>query len=158
VEVPTPSLTYWKLFRKLFNTEYVWLVSGDDNRGEDGLELREEFFVESNLEDDDSLSMIGCSIFEMLIAFSRRAEFNAGETPEFWFWKFLENLELHEENDASTTPPEKIDRILYDFVWRDYDEDGYGGLFPMNDPPEDQRKVEVFYQFCQYLVDQDWPI
>ncbi len=52
VEVPTPSLTYWKLFRTLYSTEFVWLLSGDDNRAEDGLELREEFLLESNIPDD----------------------------------------------------------------------------------------------------------
>ena len=158
VEVPTPSLTYWKLFRKLFDTEYVWLISGDDNRCEDGLELREEFLLESGINESEEFIGLGCSIFEMLIAFSRRAEFNAGESTAFWFWRFLENLELSSANDASDTPPEEIDAILYDFIWRNYDESGNGGLFPMNNPPDDQRHVEVWYQFCEYLVDQDWPI
>lgn len=158
VEVPTPSLTYWKLFRALFSTEFVWLISGDDNRVEDGLELRQDFLVECGLPEDTDLGLMGCSIFEMLIAFSRRAEFNAGESSAFWFWRMLENLDLAKENDASTTPPVIIERILYDFVWRNYDEFGNGGLFPLSRPQEDQRPVEVFYQFCAYLVDQEWPI
>lgn len=158
VEVPTPSLTYWNLFRRLFDTEFVWLLPGDDNRCEDGLELREEFFLESGIRDGGELSGLGCSVFEMLVAFSRKAEFNAGETPAFWFWKFLENLGLREETDASENPPEVIEYILFNFVWRNYDEFGNGGLFPMENPPDDQRKVEIWYQFCEYLVDQNWPI
>ncbi len=158
IENPTPSLTYWNLFRKLYNMEYVWLVSGDDNRAQDGIELREYFLRESGLDMDPSFEILGCSVFEMLIAFSRRAEFNAGRTPEFWFWKFLENLGLNEVNDASDFSPEEIDEILYGFVWRSYDDHGRGGLFPLDKPFEDQRKVEVWYQFCQWLVDQDWPL
>lgn len=158
VEVPTPSLTYWELFKRLFNTEYVWTISGDDNRCEDGKELRGEFLIETGIQDDGSLDLMGCSIFEMLYALARRASFTTGDTSVFWFWRFLENLGLNEINDASDVPLEEIDRVLFDFVWRNYDEFGNGGLFPMNNPPNNQQQIEVWYQFHEYLVDQDWPI
>jgi hypothetical protein len=158
VENPTPSLTYWKLFRQLHNTEFVWLVSGDDNRAEDGLELRTEFLYEAHLNDDAAWHGVGCSIFEMLIAFARRTKFMAGETVQFWFWLFLENLGLNGCNDASRTPSSYIEEILDNFVWRNYRSSGQGGLFPMSNPPADQRKVEIWYQFCEYLVDRDWPL
>lgn len=160
VENPTPSLTYHKLFRQLHGTEFVWLISGDDNRAADGVELRSEFLVEARLEDDEEeWSTIGCSIFEMLIAFSRRAEFNtSGANSKFWFWRFMENLRLDQANDASDISPEQIGEILNDFVWRQYDPNGVGGLFPMANPPKDQRTVEIWYQFCEYLVDIDWPL
>lgn len=158
VENPTPSLTYWNLFRKLYCTEYVWLLSGDDNRVEDGLELREEFLIESGLPEDQAWRYGLCSVFEMLIAFSRKAEFAAGETPVFWFWHFLENLGLRDVNDASDVPEEEIDEILYNFVWRGYDENGIGGIFPMDDAQNDQKQTEVWYQFSEYLVATDWPI
>jgi hypothetical protein len=99
VEVPTPSLTYWNLFRKLFSTEFVWLLSGDDNRCEDGLELRREFLMESGLE-GESVNPVGCSIFEMLIGLARRLEFNTSDSTAFWFWHLLTNLGLSEINDA----------------------------------------------------------
>jgi hypothetical protein len=157
VEVPTPSLTYWNLFRILHDTEFVWLRSGDDNRVEDGLELRDEFLLESRLPDDPSWRLAGCSLFEMLIAFARKAEFNAGETPHFWFWRFLENLGLDGQNDADIDE-HYVDNVLFTLVWRGYDADGRGGLFPLNNPKENQRDVEIWYQFCAYLVDIDWPI
>jgi len=157
VENPTPSLTYWKLFRVLYSNEFVWLVSGDDSRALDGLELREEFFMESRLPEDPVWESMNCSIFEMLISFSRRAQFAAGETTSFWFWKMIENVGLRDANDASFHE-EVVEEILYNFVWRNYDRRGVGGLFPMNNPQHDQRHVEVWYQFCEYLVDQDWPL
>lgn len=158
VEVPTPSLTFWMLFRKLYSTEYVWLLSGDDNRVEDGLELREEFLTESHIQDDPSWRASACSVFEMLIAFARKAEFNAGETPTFWFWHFLNNLELGEANDASDMSDNDVEQILYNFIWRMYDESGHGGLFPMSNPEHNQKEVEVWYQFCEYLIDINWPL
>lgn len=158
VENPTPSLTYWKLFKELYETEFAWLISGDDNRAEDGRELRLEFQIESNIQGDNNWFESPCSVFEMLIAFSRRTEFAAGETPAFWFWHFLSNLGLGDANDASEITSEEIQDILNDFVWRNYSDTGQGGLFPMQNPPLDQRKVEIWYQFCEYLVDIDWPI
>lgn len=158
IEVPTPSLTYWKLFKVLYSTEYVWLLSGDDNRAEDGLELREEFLVESHLEEDIGWRYGICSIFEMLIAFARRAEFMAGESMAFWFWRFIENLGLLEVNDASAMSEEEIGQVLYNFVWRCYNHKGHGGICPLRDSIYDQRQVEIWYQFCEYLIDTDWPL
>lgn len=156
VEVPTPSLTYLKLLRKLHRSEFVWLISGDDNRAEDGLELRDEFLVSSGV-DDEFEPYEGCSVLEMFISFSRRAEFMAGETPNFWFWLLIDNLELSFANDAAYNEV-VVHKIIYDFVWRLYDDDGKGGLFPLNNSGSDQRKVEIWYQFCEWLEDTGWPL
>lgn len=155
LENPTPSLTYWTLLRALHGTEYVWLLSGDDNRSEDGLELREEFLHESRLPYPDEWDHTPCSVLEMLIAFSRRAEFMTLDTAQDWFWEFIDNLGLLECNDASGVTPEEIGEQIHSFIWRTYDYSGRGGLFPMNRAPQDQRQTEVWYQFCEYLVDQD---
>ena len=55
----TPSLTYERLLATLHATEFVWLVSGDDNRAEDGVELR----------DPTERGHMPCSVLQMLIAF-----------------------------------------------------------------------------------------
>jgi hypothetical protein len=157
VEVPTPSLTYTKLLRKLHNTEFVWLVSGDDNRAGDGVELRDEFLVEARVQEDPNWENLGCSILEMLIAFSRRAEFMAGETPEYWFWLIMDNLDLSFANDSGYDEA-KVDHILYNFVWRIYDWGGHGGMFPMGNAPKDQRTLEIWYQFCEWLEYVNWPL
>lgn len=159
VDHPTPSLTYYKLFKQLHDTEYAWLLSGDDNRAEDGVELRTEFLTEACIPlSGERWESIGCSVLEMLIAFSRRAEFNAGESVQFWFWHMLDNLGLAQANDASDMPAEDIDEILHIFIWRLYDECGNGGLFPVEFTENNQREVEIWYQFCEYLVDIDWPL
>src|SRR5690606_21972367 len=98
VEVPTPSLTYWKLLRVLHHTEFVWLIPGDDNRAEDGLELREEFLTESGLPNEPEWWDAACSILEMLIAFSRRCQYSTSHTAAFWFWQMIENLGLKDFN------------------------------------------------------------
>jgi len=155
VRNPTPSLTYWKLLRILYRTEFVWLLSGDDNRAADGIELRTEFLLEGDIPDNPEWRGIGCSILEMFIGFSRRAEFTTAVPARDWFWEFLENLGLKEFNDGSEFDPREVEAILDQFIWRTYNRKGEGGIFPMDSPNGDQRQIEIWYQFCDYLVDQD---
>lgn len=156
VAVPTPSLTFLTLFRDLHNTEFVWLIHGDDNRAEDGLELRHEFHRNIRIDGDDLPWMhIPCSVLEMLIAFSRRAEFQTDMPARDWFWIFLKNLELERCSDAKRGVTQRVSAVLDCFIWRTYKPDGRGGMFPLSSYQEDQRKVEIWYQFCAYLVDQE---
>ena len=150
------TATYWNLLRKLYHTEFVWIVSGDDNRAEDGKELRREFIFQAEIPDDPEWRIvIGCSVLEMLVAFARVAEFQ-DETPvSDWFWEFITNLGLSEYSDQADFDPEYIDAVLDQLIWRTYDANGNGGLFPIKNPTEDQREVQIWYQFSEYLVDQN---
>lgn len=155
LENSTPSLRYDLLFRMLHNTEFVWLVVGDDNRAEDGIELRRDFLTVSGYEDDQNWMSVGCSVFEMLIAFSKRAEFATDISFVDWFWEFIENLGLKEFCNANLHSYDQVSDILYTFVWRQYNFSGDGGLFPLRGATHDQTDVEIWYQFCEYLADQD---
>lgn len=151
----SPGLTHWELLKVLHTTEFVWLLSGDDNRAMDGKELRREFLLASDIPDNmEWRTILGCSLLEMFIAFSRRTEFDTEMKARKWFWEFMDNLKLTEFNDANFDPY-KVDDILQEFIWRTYDDHGHGGMFPMVNPHADQREVEIWYQFCDYLVDQD---
>lgn len=153
--VPTPSLTYLTLMRDLHATEFAWILSGDDNRAEDGLVLRNEFYHESYLEQDPPWNNLPCSVLEMLIAFSRRASFETELSAKEWFWMFLENLEIDDLSDNHLGISQIVNERLDPFIWRTYDSHGYGGLFPLSNPVRDQRQVEVWYQFAEYVVEQD---
>ena len=153
LENPTPSLTHWDLLRALYATEFVWVISGDDNRAEDGLELRRQFLIAADIPDQPEWRALPCSVLEMLIAFSRRAEFQTDDPASTWFWEFMANLELDECCDAVGCSPEYIGDVLQRLIWRTYEYSGKGGLFPLDNPPRDQTKTEIWYQFCEYLAD-----
>lgn len=153
VAVPTPSTSYWILLRNLHMTEFVWLLSGDDNRAEDGKDLRKEFLREANVDQDPPWLTIPCSVLEMLIALTRRAAFETDNTDREWFWIFLENLGLSELNDASNKNQLYEQDVIERLIWRTYRSDGLGGLFPLQNPEHDQRKVELWYQFCAFLLE-----
>lgn len=151
----TPSQSYWNLFKVLHETEFVWVLIGDDNRAEDGRYLRTEFENETNLRLSQEFKEVGCSIFEMLIPLARRAAFQTEMSTQQWFWELISNLGLSNAYDGTTDDPQEVTDILYTLVWRTYNYDGKGGLFPLNNPPKDQREVEIWYQLSEYLVDHD---
>jgi hypothetical protein len=149
-----PAQSYTNLIKALYDTEFVWLVVGDDNRAQDGLDLRSEFLEAAQFDPDCVYDfMFGCTVLEMLIAFSRRAEFQTDIRPNEWFWEFVTNLGLADHHDDDIDI-QSVNDILYNFVWRTYDYTGLGGLFPLNNPLVDQTEIEIWYQFCAYLVEK----
>lgn len=155
-----PSKTYWFLMRQLFRKEFVWFVPNDDNRVEDGRDLRYLFLEELEVESPDPMWMdLGCSMLEMMIALSNRLSFEAERSPKDWFWELMGNLRLAEFNDISYTKgddyEELVDCILDNVIWRTYEADGTGGLFPLKDPREDQRNIEIWYQLSAYLLEAE---
>lgn len=156
VDVPTPSLTYWTLLRDLHSTEFVWLLSGDDNRAEDGLDVRREFYRQIRFDQDDPWMHVNCSVLEMLIAFARKAEFQTQMRAREWFWIFMENLGLNDLNDAQHGVTKQVSEVMDAFIWRTYRRNGQGGgLFPLRRTKHDQRKAEIWFQFCEWVIEKE---
>jgi hypothetical protein len=144
--------TYWDLIKIMFEKRFDALVPHDDNRMQDGLDLRTEF-CHSNHISMDALHFLGvCSFLEVLIGLSHRLEFNAGGNHRQWAWQLLDNLELTKMIDP--LPKRKatqINHILDAVIRRTYKPDGQGGFFPLAWPDEDQTKVELWYQMAAYI-------
>ena len=145
---------YRDLLKILYSTEFVWIIPGDRNREEDGIELRQYFLNETGWIIDDGWYNEPCSVFEMLIAFSQRASFQTDIPTDVWFWEFMDNLDLRDYRHVNHSIIPLIDEILHDFVWRTYDPSGLGGICPLRMKRRDMRKVEIWYQFCEYLDDR----
>ena len=67
----------------------------------------------------------------------------------------LTNLSLSGVDDASGVSPEEILDVIEYFNLRQYTPSGDGGLFPLNNPTRDQTELEIWDQFCDYLVAKD---
>lgn len=152
------SKTYWCLFKQLYRKEFVWTVPNDDNRVEDGRDLRYEFLDECNLNGNVDPDWMGmqCSVLELLMGLSQRLSFEADRTPRYWFFELLKNLELDGCTDAQykIQSPNYVNDIIEAVIWRTYSPDGRGGLFPLKYPPEDQRAVEIWYQLCAFILER----
>jgi len=152
----TPSQTHWNLLRELHNTEFVWTVARDDNRAEDGISLRSEFLIQTGYEADSDWLDIPCSVFEMIYGLSRRAAYIDDRHPYEWFWEIMSNLGIAELTDAIRIMPSSVKDVLDNLVWRTYDRNGHGGMFPLLGARQDQRKVEIWYQLESYLAEREY--
>ncbi|MCA1800215.1 MAG: hypothetical protein LC687_01750 [Actinobacteria bacterium] len=157
IETENPLRSYRLLLHTMYTTEFVWLIPNDDNRVEDGKELRYEFLEDIGVSPNqrDKLWLdLGCSFLEMLVALSRRLSFEAGDSAQVWFWHMLENIGLADMNDGVDIFEDQVEETLNRVTWRTYGYNGGGGLFPLVYPEEDQRKVELWYQLSNYILEQ----
>lgn len=106
------------------------------------------------LEDVDPAWLdLGCSMLEMLIGLSRRLSFEAEGESRDWFWTLINNLALRSD-DKNPILVEVVDATLERVIWRTYNPDGSGGLFPLRRAHKNQRKVEIWYQLSAYLLER----
>lgn len=159
-----PKRSYWFLAKDLFVKEYTWFIPNDDNRVADGKALRLEFLDATGfvLNDPHELWLnLGCSMLEMYIALARRVAFETDMTALEWFWRIMQNLELDLFNDevyetsvrALRAIQEEVEEVSNRVIERTYSPDGVGGLFPLRSPHHDQRRVELWYQMSEYLLE-----
>jgi hypothetical protein len=153
-----PRRTFWGLCRALFTTEFVWFVPNDDARIEDGRELRFEFLMDAEIPEVDAHWIDqGVSYLEMLIALSRRGAFQDDKTVQAWFWLMIRNAGLYECNDSYNEDfiNPLVEEVTTQITHRQYHMDGRGGLFPLKRPKEDQTKIELWYQMCAYIIENE---
>ena len=157
IEITDPSRTWWRLARQLHQKEFTWIIDKDDNRAEDGRDLRREFLEFEGIEEADQDWLdLDCSMFELILALSRHLSYEdqyEGD-PCRWFWELLENLDLEKYNDAAEMSEIDVDDILDTVIFRVYKRNGEGGLFPLDRPKKDQREVELWDQKGAYLLEK----
>lgn len=158
-----PDRSYNDLCAIMFEKEFVWHVPNDGNRLGDGLGLRVEYCREvllRSVADYDLGSFIDrnhpnppCSFLEVLIGLSKRLAFAAGgRNAAGWAWLLLNNLRIHRMTDPiGRGKARRLDDILDTCIWRNYGPDGVGGFFPLEQPFEDQTKVEIWYQMAAFI-------
>ncbi len=143
------------LLRRLHSFEFTWLIANDDNRAMDGIELRTLFLNETGKASDVYWESLGCSVLEMMVALCGRLSFETGHTSGWWFDRLLTNLGLSvfRRRAMNERAGAMIEDILHTLVFRLYEPNGDGGMFPLKHPDQDQRKVEIWYQQAAYVLE-----
>lgn len=148
------SVTYQKLFYKLYETEFVYVLSADSRRASDGCSLRDRYMRETG----DSIDINRpCSVLEMLIALANRCEEDImhndslGDRTGQWFWEMIINIGFGNMNDTKYKE-EKVDALLYKFMCRDYDDNGTGCAFRTT-RNVDMRRIELWYQMQYHITE-----
>lgn len=149
-----PNKTYWELFYILHRTPFEWFIPNDDNRSADGTDLRYEYLGGEPA--NDAWLDEDCSMLEMLIGLARRLSFEIDEPTDVSLWYLLSNLGIDRSFNDTREGLRKVGQvndILETVILRTYDYDGTGGLFPLIEPHQDQRTVEIWYQMSAYLTE-----
>lgn len=151
---------YTHLLTLMHEKEFVWFVPNDDNRSQDGRDLRLEF-IHEELDDESGTAAFRCqpvSVLEVMIGLTRRLEFETDCDALNWAAILIENLGLHEcKGRLSPGQVDYVNDQLDDLVWRRYHPDGTGGFFPLAWPDKDQTKVELWYQMSSYINERCMP-
>ena len=144
---------YFLLCRRLFKTQFLWVTPGDRDRAMDGMQLRIFFSEETRQNVPDG----PVNVLEVLVALCMRIDewLSGGDDgARGWFMTILHNLSLDGCTDEALMDPgslENVDIRVERWMSRNYDENGSGGLFPLRDPPCDQRTCDLEYQLQLYL-------
>jgi len=140
------DLCYW-----LYHQKFYSILPNDDNRAEDGLQLRTQFGIQLDLD---------CSMLEFLIALAMRMDYILHD-PRYinrigkWFWMLVDNLGLDPVDVNEPRSHTRNQVIVQRFLERRYNTSGRGGLFPLKRGLKDQRKVEIWYQMMDYISQEN---
>lgn len=150
-------ISYELLLTHLHRTPFRWSIPKDQNRAQDGIDLRCRFAHEYAPYEDLERYLTGpCSVLEMMVALAIRCEENIMDDPNFgdrtaqWFWGMIVNLGLGSMTD-DMYDEQAVDYALDTLLNRDYEPNGKGGLFLIRQCDHDLRDVEIWYQLCWYL-------
>lgn len=154
------KVSYRKLLMFLHRIPFRWSIDNDENRADDGVDLRFRFAIKKGHEEDpdEILDILKgpCSVLEMMVALAIRCEENIMDDPAMgnrtgqWFWSMITNLGLGNMYD-DRFDKEKAEEIIERFLDREYQSNGRGGLFFVRSCDRDLRDYEIWYQMCWYL-------
>ena len=147
--------SYRKMLKQLHNIEFTWFVPNDDNRADDGIQLRRRFALHRNDMTVQRYLNGPCSVFEMMVSLALRCEewmddTQYGDRTGQWFWGMINNLGLSPMRD-SNFDKNYVNDVIARLLNREYEPDGKGGLFTVKHCNHDLRTVEIWCQLSWYL-------
>ena len=130
-------LSYRKLLLHIYYTEFVYILELDENRAIDGMDFRYRFGYENGYHRSlisEHLDIRPCSMLEMMVALAFKAEEmimddnTYGNRTGQWFWNMIVTLGLGSMCDSNFDEG-YVNYVLDIFINRDYEPNGKGGLF-----------------------------
>lgn len=155
--------SYVRLFETLYSREFDYsnMRRMDENRYSDGVSLRRRYLYDNGDVDSYLFNSYAkdapCSILEMMAALAVRCEESMMTNTEYgdrtaqWFWYMINSLGLGQYSDDAYDETE-VNDIINCFLDCNYEADGHGGLFIVNNAPRDLRTVDIWTQMNWYLA------
>lgn len=148
------------IIQAMHSREFEWRIPNDNNRAFEGRNLRETFCEDQDIYYDPDHYLKEASLLEVCLALAVRCNNILSDTYENksvgeWFWELVANAELNIPDSVwrKSNMDFVIETRMDNIVGRFYDRDGGGGFFPLKNAKKDQRKVELWYQMCAYLLE-----
>ena len=153
---------YNLLLRELYNYEFYAIVKYDEDRGMDGVVLRDIWAEETGYR--GSVNFRPPTILETIIGISLRIEDKifGGPWADEWdykmiFWDLIKNLGLLEyDGELSSRDYEFIGTVLEGFLSKTSHCDTFGNIFIFSVTPRNVRKMNLWAQMDAYIVEK-WP-
>ena len=147
----------------LYNSIFYPILEMDENRWEDGVAYRFSFAGSDEGAYDLGQAIGGCTMLELILSQAEKTHFDM-QGSEFgapigkWFMEILSNMGLDiYTNSVLMNEPDayyEVSDIIRRVIFRQYEYDGFGGMYPLNVRPEqDQREVEIEIQRNLYLLE-----
>lgn len=155
---------YKNLLWLLYSTRFYSLIKRDENREQDGINLR-SIYISKHFpfypdaignESVESFKSRPCSVLEMMVALSDRIESDfmcdptIGNRTHIWFWKMIENMRLDRMDDSNFNQ-KYAEIIVSKMINREYKSSGDGGLFKTLNPDIDMREHEIWGQVNVFI-------
>lgn len=147
-----PCVRYMDLWRLLHQVPFHVELQRDENRMGDAMELRRRFLgIRGN--HFDSVQYI--SVFEVLLAFAMRIDLEYVGTPgekhpDRIMLEMIKNLGI-DKFDGVQYGESFVRNKLNRWMYREYNFNGIGGLFPVRQDSRDQRLLEMWEQMLSYV-------
>ena len=159
----------WKKYNFLCNSlakiEFIAVHPLDENRAEDGLELRSQFSDETGLYLDGSSGLtVRCSMLELIAGLAIKVEnrimrnISIGDRTSKWFFVMIDNMDFSKmtNNDWKYDYEDYIRKVCSSIINRDYGSNGVGGLFPLKNDSKNWTNEEIWVQ-CMAFLRENYP-
>ena len=154
--------SYWILAKRLWDTDFYWILDRDEDRAKSVSVLRYRYQCIGGTDIYEGPA----TVFEVLAMLAENIndildELDGENRTTMYFWEMIDNLGLSEFSDQFFDErPEnrlifedEIDGRLENWMGRNIGYDGLDGLFPLKNPKEDQANVEIWYQMNAYIIE-----
>lgn len=158
------NLSFRSLLTFLYDKQFVPDNEMDCNRAVDGENLRDRFLDQQNdisaKDMSETFLRKPCSMLEMMVALALRCEetimedADAGNRTGQWFWNMVVSLGLAAMDD-NRFHQSRAEFVIERFHRRDYQPNGAGSLFTLQNPKDDMRTLDIWYQMMAYLNEND---
>lgn len=150
--------SYNILFKVMHEIPFNVIIERDNNRLSDAKKLRDDFKDDTCYAIYDCIDEMPVTFLEVVISLALRMEFIISSSEDIdetskWVWVLLNNLNLIWYDDTTWDDNKEMEvyYICQRVINREYESNGQGGFFPLEDSKDDQRNVELWYQLNYFL-------